>query len=87
MCVGLCVCVLVCACVCVCWFVCVCVGLCVCVCARTFLHVKALLKALVYMIFSFNYIMDVVSVVVFYLVIISDATNEFPLGDDKDLLN
>ena len=31
--------------------------------------------------------MDVVNVVTFYLVITSDATNEFLPGDDKDLLN
>ena len=51
------------------------------------LHVKALLKALVYMILWLNYnVMDVVNVVMFYLVIISDATNEFLPTDDKDLL-
>ena len=31
--------------------------------------------------------MDVLDVVMFYLVIIPDATNEFLPGDDKDLLN
>ena len=31
--------------------------------------------------------MDVVNVVMFYLVIIFDATNEFLPGDNKDLLN
>ena len=45
------------------------------------LHAKALLKALVNMILWFNY--DVVNVVLFYLVTISDATN----GNNKDLLN
>ena len=35
-----------------------------------------------------NYnVMDVVNVVMFYLAIISDVTNEFLPGDDKDLLN
>ena len=31
--------------------------------------------------------MDVVSELLFYLVIISDTTNEFLPGDNKDLLN
>ena len=31
--------------------------------------------------------MDVANVVMFYLVTISDATNEFLPGDNKDLLN
>ena len=31
--------------------------------------------------------MDVVNVAMFYLVIISDITNEFLPGDNKDLLN
>ena len=49
------------------------------------LHVKALLKALVYMILRFSHnVMDVVNVVMFYLVIISDATHEFLPGCDKD---
>ena len=40
------------------------------------------------MILWFNYnVMDVVNVVTFYLVIISDATNEFLSGYNKDLLN
>ena len=40
------------------------------------------------MILWFNYnVLDAVNVVVFYLVIISDATNEFLPEDDKDLLN
>ena len=46
------------------------------------LHVKALLKALVYMILWFNYnVKDVVYIVMFYFVIISDTTNEFLPGD------
>ena len=53
-----------------------------------FLYVKALLKALVCMILWFNNnVMDVVSVVMSYLVIFSDAKNEILPGDDKDLLN
>ena len=82
-------------CVCVC--VCVCVRVCVCVfCSILFiylifiLHVKALLKASSYMIIWFHcniMPMDVVNVVMFYLVIISDATNEFLPGGNKDLLN
>ena len=65
----------------------VCVGLCVCVWGGGGggvgvlffnLHVKALVKALAYMILWLNYnVMDVESVVMFYLVIVSDATNEF----------
>ena len=52
------------------------------------LHVKALLKALVYIILWFNYnAMDVVNVIMFYLVIISDTTNKFPPGDNKYLWN
>ena len=55
---------------------------------RSNLHVKALLKALVYMILWFDYnVMDVVNAIILYLVIICDATNEFLLGHDKDLLN
>ena len=51
-------------------------------------HARALLKALVYMILWFNYnAMGVVHVVMFSLVIISDATNNFLPGDNKDLLN
>ena len=80
-------------CVCVC--VCVCVCICICVCVWNFclflffvcfnLHDKALLKALVYIIIQFNYnVMGVVNVVMFYLVIISDATYEFlPLDKNK----
>ena len=50
------------------------------------LRVKALLKALVYMILLFNYIlMDVINVVMFYLVIISHATKECIPVDNKDL--
>ena len=86
MCVCLCVCA--CACVCVCTYVCVCVCNCsVCVCVLH-LHVKALLKALECMILWFNYnAVDVVNVVMFYLVIISDTTSESLPGDYKDLLN
>ena len=52
------------------------------------LHVKALLKALMYMILWLSYIvLDVVNVLMFYLIIISDATSEFIPGDYKDLLN
>ena len=54
-----------------------------CVCS----FFKALLNALVYMILWFNNVMDVVNIVMFYLVIISDATNVFLPGDNKDLLN
>ena len=36
--------------------------------------------------FSCN-VVDVVKVVMFYLVIISDATNELLPGDNRDLLN
>ena len=85
----------VCACVCVCLSVCLCLSVYVYVQARApsevsvlNLHVKASLIALVYMVLWFNYdVMDVVIVVVHYLVIISDATNEFLLVDNKDLLN
>ena len=51
------------------------------------MHVKALLKALVYMILWFDYVMpmDVVNVVMFYLVIMFDATNEFLPGDNGEL--
>ena len=82
---------------CVCVSVCVCVCLCVSVCVLFYiilfifllnLHVKALLKALVYIISWFDYnVIDVVNVVMFYLVIISEASNEFLHGDDKNLLN
>ena len=66
---------------------CVLVCVCVCVCF-VFLLVKALLKALVYMILRFNYnVMDVVNVVMFSWIIISDATNEFIPGNNKGLLN
>ena len=52
------------------------------------LHVKAPLKALVYMILGFNYnVMDVVNAVIFYLVIISDTTNKFLLQNNTDLFN
>ena len=52
------------------------------------LHVRNLLKALVYMILWFNCnAMDVVNVVMFYLIIISEATNKFHPGDNEDLLN
>ena len=51
-------------------------------------RVKVLLKALMYMILWFGYnVMDVVDVVMFYLVIVSDATDEFLPGNNKDLLN
>ena len=83
----MCVCVCVCArararvCVCVCFlFVCL-VGF--------FLlpHVKALLKALEYMIFWFNHsTMDGVIEIMFYLVIISYATNEFLPANNKGFL-
>ena len=49
------------------------------------LHVKALIKALVYMILWFNYnVMNVVNIVMFYLIIIFYATNEFLPADNKD---
>ena len=48
------------------------------------LHIKAFLEALVCMISWFTYAMNVVNVVMFYLVIISDATKEFLPGDDQD---
>ena len=52
------------------------------------LHVKAFLKALVYIILCLDYnVMDVVNVVMFYLVIISDASCELLPGDSKDELN
>ena len=36
----------------------------------------------------FNYkVLDLMNVVLFYFVIISDVTNEFLPGDNKDLLN
>ena len=50
------------------------------------MHVKTLLKALLYTILWFNCVIDVVNVVMFNLVSISDTTNEFPLGENKDLL-
>ena len=51
-------------------------------------HIKALLEALVYMMLWFNCnVMNVVSVVMFYLVNISDATSEFLLGGNKGILN
>ena len=73
-------------CVCVCVVGCGCV--CVCVCVRYVcvlnLHVKAFLKALVYMILWFNFnVIDVVNVVMFYLVIISDTTKKFLPGDKR----
>ena len=74
-----------------CAWVCFGVCVCVCVCTRMFfktfnfffffsfffaVHVKALLQALVYMILWFNHnVVDMVNVVTFYLVIISDTTN------------
>ena len=77
----------VCVCVCVCAHVCVYVHVHVCVCVLN-LHVKVFLKALVYMILWFNYnVMDVISMDMFYLVIISDAANECFSGDNKGLLN
>ena len=85
----------VCVCVCVCVHVCHCVcGFGICCCCHCFfvlvffcLHVKALLKALVYMISWITYnVMDALNVVMVYLVIISDAINEFLPGDNKDLL-
>ena len=85
-----CMCVYVYVCVCVCGCGCVCVCVYVCVCDFSFysnMHAQALLKALVYIILWSNYVMDVVNVVMFYLIIISDATNEFLPGDNKDLLN
>ena len=43
---------------------------------------------MMYMILWFNHnVMDVVNVVTFYSVFISDTTNEFLPGDAKDLLN
>ena len=54
-----------------CWRVCVCLFYLL----IFYLHVKALLKALVYMVLWLNCnVMDVVNVM-FYLVIISDTTN------------
>ena len=48
------------------------------------MHVKAFLKALEYTILWFNYdVMDDVNVVMFHLVIISDATNEFLPGQKR----
>ena len=102
-CVCVCVCARTCALVHLCVYVCVCVGarvclcvrvcvcVCVCVCVlglkNVTVHVKANLKALVYMILWFNHDgMDVVNVVMFCLVIISNATNFLP-GDNKDVLN
>ena len=56
-------------------------------CACIFLYVTSFLKALVYMILWFNYnVMDMENVM-FYLVIISDTTNEFLPEDNTDLLN
>ena len=61
--------------------------MCMCVCCF-YLHVKVLLKALVYMILWSNYnIVDVVNVIMFNLIIISDATNQFLPGDNRGLLN
>ena len=42
-------------------------------------------KALMILWCNFNFV-DVMNVFMFYLVIISDATNEFLPGDNKDLL-
>ena len=39
------------------------------------------------MILWFDYVMDAVNVAMFYLAIISDATNEILPGDNKDVLN
>ena len=68
--------------------------ICVCVCVFhlfiifVFTLHGALLKALVYMILLLNHnAMYVVTVAMFYLVIISDTTDEFLPGDDKDILN
>ena len=60
-------------------------------CYKTFLklHANALLKAMVYnynVWFNHN-VMDVVNVVMFHLVIISDARNEFLPGNNKDVIN
>ena len=78
----------VCVCMCVCMCVCVCFVILFWVCLGFFLHVKALLRALVYMILWFYYnVMDLVNVVMFYLVIISDATHPFLPGGNRDLLN
>ena len=52
------------------------------------MHVKALLASLMYMILGlYRNTMDVVYVVQLYLVIISDPTDEFLPGDNKDLWN
>ena len=76
----------------------VCVCVCVCVCVRWggggiffffffHLYVKALLQALSYRIIRFNSnVMDVVNVIIFYLVLSSDTTNEFLPGGNKDIL-
>ena len=59
-----------------------------CCCCFFNLHAAVLLKALVSMISWSSYnVMDVVNVVMFYVVIISDATNGFLPGDNEDLLN
>ena len=77
-------------CVCVC--VCVVAGVRVDVCALegegvSNLHVKTFLKALVCMIIWITYNVMYVINVMFYFVVISDATSEFFSGDNKDLLN
>ena len=60
-----------------------CLFVCCCFCCFN-LHVKALLKALVYMMLWLNYnVMDMVNVVMFYLVTISDTTNEILPGENK----
>ena len=67
-------------CVCARVSVCVCVYESVCVCVLLFstLHVTTLLKALAYIILWFNYdIVDVLNVVTFYFINVSDATNKF----------
>ena len=52
------------------------------------MHVKAVLKASVFIILWFNHnVKDVVNVVMLCLVIIFDATNDFIPRDNKDLLN
>ena len=49
------------------------------------LHVKAFLKAMMYTGLQLKYnVMDVLNVVMFYLIIISQVTNEFLPGDDTD---
>ena len=60
----------------------------VCACVCVYLHVKALVEALLYMMLWFNYnVMDMINIVMFYVVIISNATHEFLPRGNKDLLN